>query len=478
MASKRHSESSPLYPGEETATMQPAQGPVTFEEVALHFTEEEWVLLDPGQRAVYKKVMLEIHEMITSLGWEMAAERHSGSFPLYPGEKTATMQPPLWSVTFKEVALHFTEEEWVLLDLGQRALYKEVMVQIHEMIISLGDIWMITAEGEPSELLRERAEGQEWKLESQDGTKRQEGRQMQKPGDGSSASGDGENNIQGSTYHLKETRMSPECSQILSCQKALKIQQILHTREKPYRCLECGKSFSYTRCLTRHQKTHTGEKPFKCLECEKSFSQHYNLISHQRTHTGDKPYKCLACGKRFSESGALTKHQRTHTGEKPYKCLECGKSFSESGTLASHQRTHTGEKPYKCLVCGKGFSSSSSVTSHQRTHTGDKPYKCLECGKSFSQNGSLQAHQRIHTGGKPYKCFECGKSFKHGSSLNLHQRIHTGEKTYKCLECGKSLGQGCTLATHTKQTSLGGNHIAVQSMEGLSFSVPLVFLIK
>ncbi|XP_070258706.1 zinc finger protein 211-like [Myotis yumanensis] len=41
---------------------------VTFEDIALYFSREEWSLLDEGQRQLYLNVMLENFELLSSLG--------------------------------------------------------------------------------------------------------------------------------------------------------------------------------------------------------------------------------------------------------------------------------------------------------------------------------------------------------------------------------------------------------------------------
>ncbi|KAM6472039.1 uncharacterized protein PHA67_003319 isoform 7-T8 [Liasis olivaceus] len=61
-------ETSLLCGGTETVVVFPTQDPITFEDVAVLFSEGEWALLNFDQKSLYKEVMLENAKNVVSLG--------------------------------------------------------------------------------------------------------------------------------------------------------------------------------------------------------------------------------------------------------------------------------------------------------------------------------------------------------------------------------------------------------------------------
>ncbi|XP_069511441.1 zinc finger protein 569-like isoform X2 [Ambystoma mexicanum] len=105
---------------------------------------------------------------------------------------------------------------------------------------------------------------------------------------------------------------------------------------------------------------------------------------------------------------------------------------------------------YSCTECGKDFGKKEDLIRHKRIHMGVRPYQCTECDKSFRRKDTLFVHKRTHTGERPYHCAMCEKSFNQVGALNRHKRTHLGYRPYQCHQCEKSFSQNGTLIAHQK----------------------------
>ncbi|KAM6472121.1 uncharacterized protein PHA67_003822 isoform 1-T2 [Liasis olivaceus] len=451
-------ETSPLSGEAETDVGLPAQDSISFKELSVCFTKEEWELLDPDQKALHGEVMLEMSRNVASLaGNEQKNEiyQEPGVTPLQVfkvevREETFSNQGQLKG----EVRIQLNDQ--------QKINPPPLCLEIYDLLTQedlngkrtgecLGCDEILEEQSKLSNLCEWRQE-RNWYNESFPPHWRDEmGERAFERKDYENSFNYASNLISHKRNHTGENPYKCiVCGKSFTRNDKLIAHIRIHTGEKPYKCMECGKSFTRNDKLIAHIRIHTGEKPHKCMECGKSFLRSTELTSHIRIHTGEKPYKCTECGKSYSHSSSLSAHKTIHTGEKPHKCMECGKSFIRSTDLTSHKRIHTGEKPHQCMECKRSFSRYNTLISHKTIHTGEKSYTCVDCGKSFRTNSSLTSHKRIHTGEKPYKCIECRRSFRTSSYLTSHKRIHTGEKPYQCMDCGKSFNLSSTFAFHKR----------------------------
>ncbi|XP_062948107.1 neurotrophin receptor-interacting factor homolog isoform X1 [Cynocephalus volans] len=368
-------------------------------------------------------------EVLPAQGPEVTAQQEEK-------EEDAAIWPvvmlPEEPVTFQDVAVDFTREEWGLLGPTERSEYHDVMLETFGHLVSVG--WDTTLETAKSDIPEEEPahslKGQEF---SRDYTQ-------------SSTSNDvlqgGVPEVPDTT--LKEVRFAQEkiLPQKEHCENpesqantGLDTRQVLlqkvPSRKRLSKRGSRVKNMTYNSHAKIHQKSCESEKARERNGYRKTFGRSAHQITFIRIHKGSQACRCSECGKMFRNPRYFSVHKKIHTGEKPYVCQNCGKAFVQSSSLTQHLRVHSGERPFECRVCGRTFNDRSAISQHLRTHTGAKPYQCQDCGKAFRQSSHLIRHQRTHTGERPYMCNKCGKAFTQSSHLIGHQRTHSGTKRKK-----------------------------------------------
>ncbi|XP_041365864.1 zinc finger protein 143-like isoform X2 [Gigantopelta aegis] len=275
----------------------------------------------------------------------------------------------------------------------------------------------------------------------------------------------------------------PGCNKVFSKLCKLKVHEMRHTGERPFKCSRVGCDWAFTTAykLKRHEESHEGRKNYYCdfEGCGRKFTTVYNMNSHRKLHERPCTELCSepGCNERFPTKRQLDLHMRSHPEtEKTYKCpVEgCDKVFFSSNCMGSHARVHLQDREdLTCNYdgCGKVFDKLCRLKQHQRKHTGEKPYPCSYegCTWAFATASKLKRHMAKHTGIRKWVCQLCNKGFMRAEHLKGHMVTHSGMKPFVCpVEgCKSRFAAKSSLYVHLKRHEQSDKEITYHCpMEG------------
>ncbi|XP_008260864.1 zinc finger protein 57 homolog isoform X1 [Oryctolagus cuniculus] len=413
-------------------------------------------------------------------------------------------------VTFEDVAVDFTQDEWDYLDDSQRALYQDVMSETCKNLASVARIFLtkpnVIAKCEPKEAPW-RAAVRPPDNEVLSGGKKEE---LQEQGQSLRDEGTGDDKV---SLACRGTRRSPPSAPAGSTDRTPVLQA--SQTGPPFSCLTCGRCFSKSSYLYSHQFVHSPKRTNSCSQCGKLFRSPKALSYHRRMHLGERPFCCPLCDKTYCDASGLSRHRRVHLGYRPHSCPVCGKRFRDKSELKRHQKIHqnqellvrtldtmaglqapidgslglvdtdhapgtraqqpefrtqdpmtrnqvmTGrnqttvirtpgpvsrtEAPYTSGPCLDTRSNSLPMKSSRL-----KIFICPHCPLTFTKKAYLSRHQQVHFREQPSRCFHCGKCFGSVSRLVEHQQVHWTQKIYRCPVCDLCFGDKEGLLGHWK----------------------------